>query len=372
MTRRDRSPRRLPLLTATAFAVLLAACGAKKETDATQVAARVNDAELTVHQINFRLQQERNLPQDQMDAASRKILSRLIDQELAIQKATELKLDREPRTAQALEAARREVLARAYFEQVASSVAAPTEDAVRAYYDKNPDLFAQRKVYSLTEMNLAWPGDKRAALEEQLKAGKGVQDIAAWLKSQELAFSARPLAVGAEALPLAIVPTLAQIKDGRGLLITDGKSQARLVFVNASKPEPVAFDKAKPAITSFLANEARRKAIDANVQAMRTAAKLEFKGKFADMAAEEPTLASSRSVDPSAVLTQASGVQVSLPAQEAASSVQISLPGAASQAAGVQISLPGAASQAGTRVTLPNSGEGVRVQLPGAASAAAR
>ena len=53
----------------------------------TSVAAKVNDKELTVHQINFVLQQQRNLRPEQAEGASKQILERLIDQQLALQKA---------------------------------------------------------------------------------------------------------------------------------------------------------------------------------------------------------------------------------------------------------------------------------------------
>ncbi|MDP3222180.1 MAG: SurA N-terminal domain-containing protein, partial [Rubrivivax sp.] len=93
-------------LAALATAVLLVGCGEKKEKAASQTAAKVNKDEITVHQINFVLQQQRNLRPEQTDAASRQILERLVDQQLALQKADEQKVDRDPRVVQQLEAAR--------------------------------------------------------------------------------------------------------------------------------------------------------------------------------------------------------------------------------------------------------------------------
>ncbi|GAB4114513.1 MAG: hypothetical protein Fur0014_17120 [Rubrivivax sp.] len=106
------------LTVVTAGALMLAACGDRKDKAASQTAAKVNKEEITVHQINFVLQQQRGLKPEQAEAAGRQVLERLIDQELAVQKADELKLDRDPRVVQQLEAVRREVLARAYAEKV--------------------------------------------------------------------------------------------------------------------------------------------------------------------------------------------------------------------------------------------------------------
>ena len=90
---------------------VVAGCGDKKD-KASQTAAKVNRDEITVHQINFVLQQQRGLRPEQADAASKQILERLIDQQLALQKADELKIDRDPRVVQQLEAAKREILDR--------------------------------------------------------------------------------------------------------------------------------------------------------------------------------------------------------------------------------------------------------------------
>ena len=58
---------------AASLAVVLVGCGDSKKKDkptASQAAARVNKEEITIHQINFVLQQQRGLKAEQAEAAS--------------------------------------------------------------------------------------------------------------------------------------------------------------------------------------------------------------------------------------------------------------------------------------------------------------
>ncbi|MFM7505330.1 MAG: hypothetical protein ACKO3M_01985, partial [Rubrivivax sp.] len=68
--RRRASKRVFAVITA---ATLLAACGDKGGAPASQTAAKVNKDEITVHQINFVLQQQRNLRPEQAEAAGKQI-----------------------------------------------------------------------------------------------------------------------------------------------------------------------------------------------------------------------------------------------------------------------------------------------------------
>ena len=103
-------------------ALAVSACGERppEKKAATQVVAKVNSGEISVHQINFVLQRTPSIPQAQAAAAKRQILESLIDQELAVQQAQENKLERTPEVMQAIENARREILSRAYIEQAAA------------------------------------------------------------------------------------------------------------------------------------------------------------------------------------------------------------------------------------------------------------
>src|SRR5262245_16512957 len=172
-----------------AAASVLAGCGDRKDKAATQTAARVNKEEITVHQINYLLEQQRGLRPEQADAASRQMLERLIEQELAVQKANELKVDRDPRVLQQLEAAKREIVARAYFEKVGEGASKPSADEIKAYYDANPALFKERRVYQLQELLIACAPEQVQELRSQLEAAKTIDDFVAYLKKADFKFA---------------------------------------------------------------------------------------------------------------------------------------------------------------------------------------
>ena len=152
--------------------IALSACGDKKVKPASQVAAKVNGDEITVHQINFVLQQQRGLKPEQVDEASRTVLERLIDQEIAVQMAVKAKLDRDPRVVQAIEAGRRDALARAYIESQAEGTAKPSAEEINKYYGDKPALFKNRRVYTFQEFVIQAPPQAMATVQSTLLSAK--------------------------------------------------------------------------------------------------------------------------------------------------------------------------------------------------------
>ena len=273
------------LIVAACLAVMLAGCGGnKKDKPASQVAAKVNKEEISVHQINFVLQQQRGLKPEQADAASRQILERLIDQELAIQKAQELKVDRDPRVVQQLEAAKREIVARAYIEKVGESAPKPTPEEISKYYAEKPGLFKDRRIYSIQEIAIEAKPDQIDTLRAKLTAAKSVNDFVEYLKANDIRFAGNQAVRPAEQLPLNMLDTFAKMKDGQAMLVPSANG-AQVIVLAGSKSEPVDEARAKPAIEQFLLNDAKRKVIEADVKGMRAAAKVEYVGKFAEAAA---------------------------------------------------------------------------------------
>jgi EpsD family peptidyl-prolyl cis-trans isomerase len=261
---------------------VLAACGGKEEKKtAGQAIARVNKEELTVHQLNFQLQQQRGLKPEQTEAASRQVLERLIDQELAVQKAAEMKLDRDARVLAQLEAARREILSRSYFERVGDAAPKPTATDIKKYYDENPALFSERRVYQLQEINIDVAADKVPAIQEALKSAKSAADFLNYLRSNNLRFAGNQVVRGAEQIPLSVLPQLSKLKDGETLFSATPGGATVLVLVG-SRSQPVDEAAAKPAIEQFLVNERKRKLVADDLKALRGTAEIAYLGKFAE------------------------------------------------------------------------------------------
>ena len=349
---------------ALAAALLLAACTGHKK-DATQSAARVDGTEITVHQINYKLQRERGLRPEQQEEAGRKVLEQLIDEQLIVEKAEKTKMDLEPAAQQTLDAARREVLSRAYVEQAAQSVTAPTDAAIHAYYDANPYLFSQRRVYTMQEYLARVPEDKIPALRKLVEGGRPPEEAEAWFKAQGAAFRGQQSTHAAEQIPLGSLKEIAGIPVGHGLVASAG-NQVHVTYVTSSTDAPVAFDRARGAITQFLVIEGRKKVTESNVAALKSAAKIDYAPQYAALAASGAALATTRDIETTATpLTTASGTRVSLPAANEASGVQVTLP--TTTTSGVQVTLPQDQSQ-GVRVSLPATpASSVQVRLPATA-----
>lgn len=260
-------------------AVALAACGGHKD-KATQVAAKVNKEEISVHQINFVLSQAQGIKPEQRDAASKVVLERLIDQELAYQKAQEQKLDRDPNVLQAIEAAKRQIVVQNYMTKVASAAKQPSDVEIKQYYDSKPALFSERRIFSLQELAAEVKPDQAGALKAKLAAAKNLQEIVSILQADGVHYNANQAVRTAEQLPLAQLDTIHQMKDGQ-ISIEEIPNGLHVVVLAASESKPVALAQAKPFIEQFLLNERRRQLIESEGKSLRNSAKIEYVGTFA-------------------------------------------------------------------------------------------
>jgi len=300
------------LALAIATASLLAACGGDKGDKATQTAAKVNKEEITVHQINFVLQRQPGLKPEQAEGAARQVLERLIDQELAVQQAEEAKLDRDPRVVQQIEAAKREILARAYAEKLGETAAKPTPEEIAKYYQDNPALFAERRIYNLQELVIEAPAEQFEPLRAKLQAAKNLAEFVDYLKANDIRFAGNQAVRTAEQLPMAALGTMAKLQDGQSIVSrTPGGMQ--VLMLAGSRSQPVDEARAKPSIEAFLLNQRKGELIAKQMKELREKAKIEYQGKFA----EKPAAAASAAPTASAPAVPSLSEPASAPALDA-------------------------------------------------------
>lgn len=268
--------------------VLLAACGKKESaSNPTQVAARVGKSEISVHQINQVLSRTNvpNATPQAIEALRKDVLEKLIDQQLAVDQAEEKKLNRSPEVVAALEAARREVLARAYAQNVTGGIARPTPEEVKKYFTEHPQLFSERRVYNLQELLVPTGGDATLATEAkaQVAAGKSVEDVANWLRSRNIKFGGGGATRTAEQIPLEVLGRLHSMKDGQ-VIVLDNPQGFTVLRIAASQSAPIPEATATPRIEQFLANQRGAEALALQVKQLRASTEVTYMGDFAKSA----------------------------------------------------------------------------------------
>ena len=267
---------RISFLNTALFAATLAAlsgCGADK-TAVTKVAAKVNGAEISVDQLNGVLVTVPGITPATADQARREVLDKLIEQQLAIEQTREKKLDKSPEVLRAIDAASREILARAYRDQVVAALPKASAQDARTYYAAHPQLFAQRRVYNLQEIIMPAQGVPVDKLRDVANE-KSIDDIANWLKQQNIRFSGSASTRTAEQLPLNMLPKLHELKDGQSAIFTSAQTVS-LVRIAASQSAPIDEATALPQILKFLDNQSATTAMTASMKQLREKAKIDI------------------------------------------------------------------------------------------------
>lgn len=263
-----------------AVLTLLAGCGKEKAGDPTQVAAKVNKGEISVHQVQHALQRQPRLVAAQPQTAARRVLDSLIEQELAAQAARSDGLETDPAVVQAMEAAKREVLARAFQDRLAGKAVSASSDEVDAYFDSRPALFSERRLYTLQEFALDVQDDEAPRIQAALKDAKGVEVIGTALSKAGLRFRARQLAQAAEDLPMGVLESVAKLAVGESALIQQ-PGGARVYVILQAQPAPVNRAMSKGAIEAYLLADRKRVLVAQEMKALRERAQIVYQGTFA-------------------------------------------------------------------------------------------
>jgi EpsD family peptidyl-prolyl cis-trans isomerase len=233
-----------------------------------QIAAKVNGAEILVHQVK-----------SATGGVSSQALERIIDRELLVQKALEAGIERDPLIAQSIDHARRQILAQAWVERSAGQGAKATPDEVKSFYAENAALFSQRRVYRLQELAVSAPAELVDVLRAEAARARNLDDVAAWLHARNAKFSEVSLTQPAEQLPLRYLPQLARMKEGEIAVFLAPMGASVIQLVHA-EDAALTEQQAAPVIEQFLAGRKRMEVAAAEVRRLRDRARIEYVGEF--------------------------------------------------------------------------------------------
>lgn len=244
---------------------------------AAPVAARVNGAEISALQLRV------------SSPAEAGALEKVIDRELLVQQAIRAGLDRNPDVREAIDAARRRILAEAWLDKLAASSRVSREE-IHAFYAENPSLFAERRVYRLRELTVAAPAELLEVLRAEASRARDLEEIAAWLRQRDARFSISAASLPAEQVPLGQLPRLAQMKGGEIAVfpvpaVAGAPGGAAVVQLVQAQAAPLSELESAPMIETFLAGRKRLELAAAEVKQLRQEARIEYAGDLKDQRA---------------------------------------------------------------------------------------
>jgi len=262
------------MLASTLFALALVGCN-KADVEPSQVIARVNADDISVHQLNFALGRasKTTISKSERDA----LVEKMIDRQLLQQQSLLQKLDRRPEVMARLEEARLDILAAAYAEEVSGKLASPDEGAAAKYFSEHPALFAGRKVYRLREISI--PEDSlvnvssMAEVESRLKRKEPLADVMIWLRQQPGRYFEQLTMRPAEELPIEAADGLARLQRGESFALRLPKALV-IYEIQALEAAPLTWTTAAPSIKTFLKNRQAAQSVKEELDRLRAGAKI--------------------------------------------------------------------------------------------------
>jgi peptidyl-prolyl cis-trans isomerase C len=276
---------KLSVVVVAVLAVWMVGCAEKSSAPAMAVAVKVNGSPISVAELDSKMKQYSHFPEEQKASVANTLLKATIDAEMLAQAALAEKLDADAVVSLKLVQAKRMILANAYVEKRRGDVAKPTEADVKAYYDGHPELFAERKIYELTELVIQPKPANEAELLAKLGDGKHFDEFSAWLVANKIPHGSRPHTAAPDNMPDDIVAKLKTLAVGQATAIS-GDGQLSILRVNGLQLQPMTLEQATAAIEKKLLDERMKQAMDDALKSLRDKVKIEYIPPYSADAAE--------------------------------------------------------------------------------------
>ena len=151
-----------------------------------------------------------------------------------------------------MEQASRQTLVEAYAERSFRDVAKPSETEIADYYNQHPELFSQRRIYRIQELELTLEPSRLAEVDARLKSSHSMGDFVNWVKEQGIEGKTAVVVKPAEQIPAPLLDSLSQMKDGEVTILPGRPGHVLIQQLQESQLQPVSLEQAKNAIEQAL------------------------------------------------------------------------------------------------------------------------
>ena len=262
----------------TAVAMILCSCGKPDIRSASSpIAVRVNSKQTPAGHVGSAGVRNNGTAPARAGRPAAPLQVRTVDQDLLAQEAIHGKLDGDAQVAQAIERAKRQVLAQAYIERTVSAAAPASPQEISKFYAQNPALFEQRRLYRLLELAVAVAPEQLGELQDAVAGAKNLDAVVRWLESRKLPFELVIQNRASEQIPANVLRRLVEMHGGQ-IAVFPTPGGASVVRLENSTLAPLSEKQARPAIARYLLNRKRLELAQAQVTKLRERAKTDSGG----------------------------------------------------------------------------------------------
>lgn len=274
--RRLASPWRfLPVLSLAFFV----GCVDRGDEVTSQAFARVNDRELTAHELDYELARL-GVVDEATSQPGREVAVSLVERVLLAERAIEMEFDRDPTVVFALRSARDQVLADAYLSRTVTNVAPPSEEERREYYLAHPELFAQRRGYHFVEMIAGEPitaDEVRSAIAQH----GSMEGLVGWLQQRNAVFATREVYATSESISAELLAALSPMRPSQmaSVAVAPGVHAVQLIDAAAL---PLSFEAVREQIGELLFEQAQQRAAASEIERIKASARISWEAPYSD------------------------------------------------------------------------------------------
>lgn len=266
-------------LLAGTMLLALGACGKKDasaQLDKGQVIATVDGKDITIHELNAELQGIQLPTGEARKIIEQNALQQIINRRILSDLARERGLDKTPAYLLQERRADDQILVEMLQRSIASTIPQPTKSEAQKFMDDNPEMFAQRKIFTVDQIQFELPAD-----EAKLKAFqplKTMEEVQAKLDADHLQYKRAPGQMDALRMPPQLLQQILKLPagevfiipvPGRPILVANKIVETKVVPFTGDQALAVAMQQVQMRKLNDLAN----KELEGKVKAARDAVK---------------------------------------------------------------------------------------------------
>jgi EpsD family peptidyl-prolyl cis-trans isomerase len=251
------------LALAVAGGVALSSCDQSGKVPTGQVVATVGHHEITMRDVQAELGAYKAPDPKSLKAAEATALRNIIGREVLAEEARKERLDKTPDFAIAKQRAIDSLLVESLQKSIASQVPAATTDDAQRFMQDHPDIFAQRKIFTLDQLQMPRPSD--ANLIKALEPLKTFDQIQALLTSRNIPFKRVDTSLDAVGADPRLVAAIVKLPPAELFVLPSGQI-ITVNLVKDTKVVPFTGDKAVAFAQQFLTRQNTQQAVQRRVQ----------------------------------------------------------------------------------------------------------